>query len=199
MSVKSREAKVFAALALAMTAGVIILKALGNNPPSAGAFCLSDYTKVVPVEEAIEFRAGQSAASWGRIEISYSGTKAGNIQQLAFLSGLAEPEDINCHFVICNGLGGGDGQITTSEKWQRQWLVNPVRSKPETSNGVNRELPNHEQQSVEVEATIYICIIAEGKPTPPTNLQIKTTETLVEQLCRKFDIQPESVHYPNDW
>ena len=169
-----------------MTAGVIILKALGNNPPSAGAFCLSDYTKVVPVEEAIEFRAGQSAVQWGRIEIYYSGTKAGNIQQLAFLSGLAEPEDINCHFVICNGLGGGDGQIQTTEKWQRQWLV-------------NRELPNHEQQSVEVEATIYICIIAEGKPSRPTNLQIRRTEALAEELCRKFDIRSESIHYPNDW
>ncbi|HIJ52848.1 MAG TPA: hypothetical protein HPP66_06795 [Planctomycetes bacterium] len=186
MSVKSREAKVFAALALSMTAGVIILKALGNNPPSAGAFCLSDYTKVVPVEEAIEFRAGQSAVQWGRIEIYYSGTKAGNIQQLAFLSGLAEPEDINCHFVICNGLGGGDGQIQTSEKWQNQWLV-------------NHKWTNDEPRAVDGVPAIYICVIAEGKPTRPTNLQIKRTEALVEQLCRKFDIQSESIHYPNDW
>ena len=186
MSVRSREAKVFAALALAMTAGVIILKALGNNPPSAGAFCLSDYTKVVSVEEAIRFRAGQPTVLWDRIEITYSGTKAGNIQQLAFLSGLGEPEDINCHFVICNGLGGSDGQIQTTEKWLSQWQV-------------NRELANHEPENADEEPTIHICVIAEGKSDQPTDMQIQVTEALVAELCSKFDIRTESIHYPGNW
>jgi hypothetical protein len=186
MSVRSREAKVFAALALAMTAGVIILKALGNNPPSAGAFCLSDYTQAVSVEEAIGFRPGQPTVLWDRIKIIYSGTKAGNIQQLAFLSGLAEPEDINCHFVICNGLGGSDGQIQTTEKWRMQWPV-------------NRELLNHEIRNTTEEPTIHICVIAEGKPSRPTEMQIETTEALVAELCSKFDIRTESIHYPANW
>jgi hypothetical protein len=30
-------------------------------------------------------------------------------------------------------------------------------------------------------------------------LQIKTTEALVEQLCSKFDIRSESIHYPGNW
>ncbi len=40
MSDQSRVAKVLAALLVSMTTGAVVLMALGNNPPSAGAFCL---------------------------------------------------------------------------------------------------------------------------------------------------------------
>ncbi len=186
MIVESREAKVFAALAISMTVGVVILQSLGNNPPSAGAFCLSRYTREVPVEEAVLSRAAQPASLWSSIEIYYSGTMSGNIQQLAFLSGLGNPEDINCHYVICNGIGAGDGQIQPTEKWQRQ-------------QPVNRDWLNHEPQTASEKHTIFICVIADGETTRPTQMQIEITEALVEGLCRKFDIQSESIHYPSDW
>ncbi|MCJ7778774.1 MAG: hypothetical protein MUP16_10715 [Sedimentisphaerales bacterium] len=110
-----RVAKVLAALLISMTIGAIVLMALGNNPPSAGPFCLSSYYRLDPIGKAISSRAAQSSYRWNCIEIYYSATKAGNIEQLASLSGLASPEDINCHFVICNGLGAGDGQIQSTE------------------------------------------------------------------------------------
>lgn len=186
MIVESREAKVFVALAISMTVGVVILQSLGNHPPSAGAFCLSRYTRAVPVEEAVLSRAAQPASLWSGIEIYYSGTMSGNIQQLAFLSGLGNPEDINCHYVICNGLGAGDGQIQPTEKWQRQQPVNLdwLSHQPRTGNGGQ---------------TIFICVIADVKTARPTDLQIKMTEALVEGLCSKFDIQSESIHYPGGW
>jgi hypothetical protein len=28
---------------------------------------------------------------------------------------------------------------------------------------------------------------------------MKRTEALVEMLCRKFEITPDSVYYPSDW
>ena len=77
MLVQSREAKVFAALAVSMTVGVIILHALGNNPPSAGAFCLSSYTRVVSAEEAILTPRAQPAGTWKSIKIYYSQTTSG--------------------------------------------------------------------------------------------------------------------------
>jgi hypothetical protein len=184
--VESRKAKVFAALAVSMTVGVVILQALGNNPPSAGAFCLSRYTRAVPVEEATLSRASRPANFWGRIEIYYSGTDSGNIQQLAFLNGLANPDDIDCHYVICNGLGGGDGQIQPTEKWQRQQTV-------------IRDWMDQEPQPTGGGQTIFICVIADAKAARPTDLQIEMTETLVEKLCGKFDIPSESIHYPSDW
>ena len=180
MSIRSRQAKVFAALLVSITVGAIILKALGNNPPSAGAFCLSRYYRLDPVEKIIVSKAAQYAGRWSHIEIYYSGTKAGNIEQLTSVTGLASPEDLNCHFVVCNGLGGGDGQIQPTERWQRQWSIEPGRTWYGSSQ------------------TIRICAIADAAAVP-TDCQIKRIESLVESLCRKFRIKPDFVYYPGDW
>jgi hypothetical protein len=178
MSNQPRVAKVLAALLVSMTAGAIILMALGDNPPSAGVFSLSS---LIPVEKAIRSRTSQSQGRWDRIEVYYSGTKAGNIEQLASLGGLASAEDINCHFVVCNGLGGGDGQIQSTEKWQNQWSIIPGR----TWYGSGQ--------------TIRICVIADGKNARPTDYQRQMTHVLIDELSRKFGIRPEFVYYPGDW
>ena len=181
MSNQPRVVKVLAALLVSMTTGAIVLMALGNNPPSAGPFELSSYYSLDPVKKAILSQAAQSSGRWNSIEIYYSGTKAGNIEQLASLSGLASPEDINCHFVVCNGLGGNDGQIQSTEKWQKQWSLIPGRTW--YGNG----------------QTIRVCIIADGQTCRPTDSQIKRIQALVEVLSRKFDIQPEYIYYPSNW
>jgi hypothetical protein len=177
MSNQPRVAKVLAALLVSMTAGAIILMALGDNSPSAGVFSLSSR---IPVEKAIRSSAYQTPGRWSRIEIYYSGTKAGNIEQLASLSGLASVEDINCHFVICNGLGGGDGHIQSTEKWQRQWSIIPGRSWYGSGQ------------------TIRICVIADGKTTHPTDSQKRKSQVLVGELQRRFGIQSESIYYPGN-
>ena len=176
-----RVAKVLAVLLISMTVGTIVLMALGNNPPSKGPFSLASYFRLDPIEKIINSRAAQSSDRWNRIDIYYSGTKAGNIEQLASLSGLPSPEDINCHFVLCNGLGGNEGQIQTTEKWQKQWSATPGRIWYGTSQ------------------TIRICIVADGRTCHPTDCQIKRAEKLVEGLCRRFGITTESIYYPGDW
>ncbi|HUT30988.1 MAG TPA: N-acetylmuramoyl-L-alanine amidase [Sedimentisphaerales bacterium] len=181
MSSQPRVAKVLVALLVSMTSGAAVLMALGNNPPKAGPFCLANYYRLDPAEEAIVSQAAQYPKRWNSIEICYSGTRAGNIEQLASLTGLAGPEDINYHFCVCNGLGGGDGQIQTSEKWQRQWSIAPGRTWYGSSQ------------------TVRICVIADGKTVHPTDCQAKRTEALVEGLCRKFNIPPESIYCPGDW
>jgi len=181
MSNQPRVAKVLAALLLSMTIGAVILMALGNNPPSAGPFCLSAYYQLDPVDQALCSRIAQYPSRWNRIEIYYSGTRAGNIEQLASLRGLASPEDVNFHFCLCNGLGGSDGQIQTTEKWQRQWSIIPNQTWYGSSQ------------------TIRICVIADGQNFHPSDFQVKRTEALVEALCRKFDIQTQFIYYPSSW
>ncbi|HUW18155.1 MAG TPA: hypothetical protein VMW16_02520 [Sedimentisphaerales bacterium] len=181
MSNQPRVAKVLVALLISMTLGAIALMALGNNPPKAGPFCLASYYRLDPIEKAIVSRAAQTPGRWNSIEICYSGTRAGNVEQLASLSGLASPEDINYHFCLYNGLGGGDGQIQPTEKWQRQWSIVPGRTWYGSSQ------------------TIRICVIADGRTIRPTDCQIKRTEALAEGLCRKFSIAAQSVYYPSDW
>ena len=172
-----RVAKVLATLLASMTTGAIVLMAMGHNPPSAGPFSLWTYYSLDPVKKAISSHADQSTNNWNSIEIYYSGTKTGNIEQLASLSGLVNPDDIDCHFCLYNGFGGSDGQIQTTEKWQKQSLA--------TSAGSNK--------------TIRICIIADGKTKHPTDCQLKRIQVLVEALCKKFHIQFSSIDYPSEW
>jgi len=181
MSNQSRLTKVLAALLLSMTVGAVALMALGNNPPSAGAFCLASYYRLDPVAEALISQAPQTPDRWNSIEIYYSGTSAGNIEQLASLSGLPRPQDINCHFCLCNGFGGRDGLIQTAERWHRQWSIMPGR----TWYGSGQ--------------TIRICVVGDSSEKRPTGCQIRRLETLVENLCRRFEILPDSVYYPGDW
>lgn len=181
MSNQPRIAKVLAALLVSMTLGAIVLMTLGGNPPSAGPFCLSSYYRLDAIDKTITSETTQSPDRWNCIEIYYSSTNAGNIEQLASLSGLTSPEDLNCHFVICNGLGASDGQIQSTEKWQKQWSSVPGQTWYGTSQ------------------TIRICAIAGGETNSPTNLQIKRVEALVEALSRKFNIQPECIYYPSNW
>ena len=181
MSNQPRVAKVLVVLLVSMTTGAIVLMALGNHPPSAGAFCLSTYYRLDPVQQAVDSRVTQAQGRWESIEVYYSGSKAGNIEQLASLSGLASSDDINCHFVVCNGLGGNDGQIQTTEKWQNQWSVIPDH----TWYGSSR--------------TIRICIVADGKNIRSTDTQIKRTEALVDALSHKFSVAPAKIFFPNNW
>jgi hypothetical protein len=162
-----------------MTVCAIVLMALGNNAPSAGPFSLTAYTTLNEVD--ISSQSPQSPERWDRIEVFYSRTKAGNVQQLASLEGLSNPEDINCHFCICNGLGGTDGQVQPTERWQRQWACIPGQTWYGTSK------------------TIRICVIADGKTTLPTDYQRRRLMTLVDTLCKKFDIKHNSVFYPGSW
>jgi len=174
---QARVAKVLATLLASMTTGAIILMALGHNPPSAGPFSLWTYYSLDPVNKAISSRSVQNNDSWDSIKIYYSGTKTGNIEQLASLTGLSSPEDINCHFCIYNGFGGRDGQIQTTKKWQKESLVN----------------------SADGNKTIRICIIADGKTKHPTDCQLKRIQVLVEALCKKYHIQFGSIEYPGEW
>ena len=181
MSNQPRMVKVLAALLVSMTAGAILLMALGSNPPSAGPFCLASYYRLGPIEKTIVSRAGQTPDRWNSIEVYYSGTMSGNVEQLAAMNGLAGPAYLNCHFCVCNGLGEKDGFIQSTEKWQRQWSIIPGSTWYGSAQ------------------TIRVCVVADASNARPTNLQMKRTQTLVESLSRKFDIQPRQVYYPSDW
>jgi hypothetical protein len=94
--------KALVMLLVSMTAGAMLLMTLGDNPPSAGAFCLSSYYRLASPDQAVASRTLQILGRWQRIEICYSGTRGGNIEWLAYLQGLARLQDLECHFVLCN-------------------------------------------------------------------------------------------------
>ena len=199
MRMQSREKKVFLILGISITLGAIILNALGHNPPSAGAFCLSRYNLLGSVEKAILSRADQSHNYWNRIEIQYSNTESGNIEQLATLSNLKSPDHVPYHFIICNGNGGHDGLIQPTEKWQRQ---SPILVQPSRDRLFLAEPSKNDKQDshyIISEQTIYICVIANSETSLPTNFQVKRAEELAGELSRKFNIRPGCIKYPDSW
>lgn len=175
MSNQPRVVKVLAALLISMTTGAVVLMALGDNPPSAGPFCLSAYYRLDSVDHAVYSRIAPTANRWRSIEIAFSGTKGGNIQRLAAARGLSDPANLNCHFLIGNGIGANDGEIQTTESWLNQ-----------------RSIPPGDER------TICICLVGNGVSSLATDYQLKRLETLLESLCRKFDIPAEAVYLPRD-
>jgi len=180
MSNQPRVVKVLAALLISMTTGAVVLMALGNNPPSAGPFCLSTYYRLDSVEHALRSEADQSANRWDSIEIFFSATQGGNIGRLAAAQRLPSAADINCHFVLCNGVGASDGEIQTTANWQ---LQRSVRHSASAQGG---------------QRTIRICLIGNGVSALPTDYQLKRLEALLEALCRRFNIVPDAVYLPRD-
>jgi len=163
-----------------MTVGAVVLMALGNNPPSAGPFCLSTYYRLDSIDHALRSRVSQSNQRWNSIEICFSETKGGNIGRLAAAQGLRSAADLNCHFVVCNGNGAGDGEIQTTESWQRQAPVRRGSTRPGS------------------DPTICICLIGNGVSALPTDYQLKRLEMLLDALCRRFDISADDVYLPRD-
>jgi len=192
MGAQSRETKVLVALLVSIIAGALVLNAMGYNPPAAGAFCLSRYYRLAPVGKAVACDAAQDRGRWKRVEIFCSGGPVAE-QTAEVVPPGAEPAepvigDVEsaCHFVIHNGRTGYDGQIDATEYWQRQWSVN--------------RRANLDMQSAPADAlTIFVCLAMDSQTDRATDFQIKRAESLVEELCRRFNISLDSIHYPDTW
>jgi len=203
MTVQSRQTKVLVALLVSIITGALVLNALGYNPPSAGAFCLSRYYRLAPVEKAVICEAAQYRGRWRRVEIFCSQTGRDGLARQTYggqeqpvtdvraggtdsSSGVGGGENADCHFVIHNGRSGQDGGIEATEYWKKQWSV-------------NRQSDEGVQPALGDALTVFICLVTDGKIDRPTDFQVKRAEALVEELCGRFNIWPESVHYPDTW
>ncbi len=158
-----------------MTIGALVLMALDHQGPSAGAYSLSSYLRLDPVEEVVRNTVRAEAADWGRIEVVYSYTSGGNAEELALLTALGDGGPSEFHFVVCNGHGGNDGQVQAGTYWQNQQMCS---SRSET---------------------IRVCVISDAQGDGLTDSQRQRTGALVESLSRTFDINPGRIRYPIDW
>ena len=174
MAGHNRTVAVLFVLLVAMTGGALVLMSLDNYAPSAGAYSLSSYLSLNPVEQVVRDTVEAVPAKWAGIEVFYSQTPAGNLKELSLLSSLAGNQAAQFHFLVCNGNGDKDGCIETSAQWQQQVVAG--------QDGI-----------------IRICIIADGKTTLATNSQIQRTYTLVETLSQTFNISPRQIRYPGNW
>jgi len=195
MTAQSRQTKVLITLLISIVLCTMILNVLGHNPPSAGAFCLSRYYSLAPVEKLVQSRQVRHQGYFRWIEIYYSDDGSADqvafgsnmpARQLASLGCTSGREDIDCHFIIHNGYNDIDGKIEPTEKWKKQ-----LPAMPRSDDNIR-----HTTQS---EQTVYIRIEIDGRKTQPTNFQIKRLYVLVEELCKELNINSNSVFFPNNW
>lgn len=190
MTAQSRQTKVLVALLVSIITGALILNALGYNPPSAGAFCLSRYYRLAPVEKSVVCEVAQYRGRWRRIEIYCSGSSAeqargsglAGIRPAESLSDAAAGLSSHCHFIIWNARR--DGQIDATEHWKNQ-------------RSTSRQARDDVRPELGDALTIFICLVTDRQTDRPTDFQVKRAEALVEELCRRFNIWPESVRYPD--
>lgn len=168
----NRTVLVLFSLTVSMTFGALVLMALDKHTPSGGAYSLASYLRLDSIEEAALRPITSTPAAWNRIEVYYSNTAGGNVEDLALVSGLRESSRDGFHFVVCNGSGGQDGMIECSGNWKNQVV----------SNGV-----------------IRVCVVADRQMNPTTDCQIRRTTALVDTLSRNFNIHPQQIRYPIDW
>ncbi|MDD5135191.1 MAG: hypothetical protein PHP01_07260 [Phycisphaerae bacterium] len=175
-----RAAKILICLVVAMTAGAALLMTLDHQSIPAGVFSLASYSSLGPIADIIHAKEATNRNRWNKIEVFYSNTKGGNLEQMASLSGLTSSDDLNFHFLVCNSLGAVDGQIQPTEKWINQWSALPGGIWYGSST------------------TIRICIISETNKTA-SDYQISRAEELIDALSRKFNILPSNIVHPKDW
>jgi len=174
MSVETRDAKVFAVLLVSMTLGAVTLMLLGNNPPKAGAFCLSSYRQLNPVDQVLRTTKRISEDRWNRIKIRCRPLQsAGTAVENGHFGNIDD-----YHFLVCNGVAGNNGQIIATSKWQNQHSI---------SRG---------QRLVESSQTIRICIMMLEDLPELTDFQVQRVQELVDALAEKFSIRAESISYP---
>ncbi len=193
MTSQTRTSRVLIALILSMTIGAVVLMALDNGGPLRGAWSLVNYLKLNPIEGSVSGATANGVQTWDCIEVFYSNTGRGNVRELALLHGLRTGQDLNAHFVICNGLIAEeengltksnqtkDGEIQPTERWQVQ--------KPCLPDGRWRG-------SVD---TIRICVVADGIGTLPTETQGTRTADLVRFLRKEFKISRKQVIWTANW
>jgi hypothetical protein len=196
MTAQSRQTKVLFVLLFSIVLCTIILNILGHNPPSAGAFCLSQYYSLAPVEQSINLLEVQRPRYFKWIEIYYSkdnsscriysGSNTLRVEQSGSLNNISSQQDFGCHFIIHDGHSGTDGEIEPTENWKMQL---PIKHRPD----------NKIRRAWQCEQTIYICIVVDSQSALPTNIQIKRLCVLVEGLRRELNIKSDSVIYPNNW
>ncbi len=173
MAGQNRTVAVLFALLAAMTVGAMVLMTLDQYAPGAGAYSLSSYLRLDPVEQVVKNTLQTAPAQWDGIEVFYSRTRAGNVDELPLLISLSGGQAEQFHFLVCNGNGAEDGHIQTTPQWRQQ-------------------------AAAEQSGTIRICVVGDSR-TPLTNSQIQRTNDLVENLSRTFNIGPRRIRYPANW
>ncbi len=172
MSAKNRTVKIWASLVASMTIGAIVLMALDNQKIAAPAFSLSSFQKLENIDRIIENAIKAEKAPYNCVDIDYSNTIGGTIDNIALSMGTTNPAKADFHFLIGNGDGAPDGEILITQRWESQQLCNDNSGK------------------------IKILVVSDGFSVRPTETQVKRLASLLNTIARKYKIKSSNISQP---
>lgn len=169
-SSSTRRFWVIVGLGSSLTATALFLEMVSPPPLAAQASLASEQSEITTrVDESLH---PADSPDWKYIYIHHSKTPDGDARTLAHpQNGLGD------HFLIGNGAGLADGEITRSQRWYQQLPPLP----PAGAGEVDRRC-------------ISICVVGDFGRTRPTAAQLKQLGHLVSKLQADYSIPAGSVY-----
>lgn len=129
----------------------------------------------VTLEQSIDVRFSRP---WKYIVIHHSATPSGSACVFDRMHRERGFDELGYHFVICNGIDAADGAIEIGGRWHRQkWGAH-------TGNTPGNEYNLY---------GIGICVVGDFRDRLPTPRQLAALKSLVEQLARRYGVEPRHI------
>ncbi len=159
----------------------ILPAAVAESPVRAADRPLRTVDPAEAAEDAMALPSGVAVRPWKFIVIHHSGTDQGSVAAIhrehrsrRDRSGRAWL-GIGYHFVIGNGHGMADGQISSTFRWKQQLHGAHSGSLPYNDRGIG------------------ICLIGNFEKSPPTSAQVASVSRLIGRLTREYGIPSDGV------
>lgn len=182
----SRTQAVWASLLVAMTGVGGLLMLLENRPALSGAgipfVALTTPVADDTIQSVFETRP-VVPGKWRGIVVHHSGSAFGSAETLTKEHNDRGFRGLGYHFVISNGQGAADGEVSIGYRWKDQLP------------GVHVVGPLAEQFNRE---TIGICLIGDGERRPFTDRQLASLARLVAFLSDGLEIPAQGVYLSRD-
>ena len=156
---------------------VLILRATGpasfRHTPHPSRGMKSGY--VSNLDPLVATDPGVSAGRWDYIVLHHSAADHGSAEIFDEAHRERGWRGLGYHFVIGNGNGQGDGEITRGWRWATQEAGAHSNSTEYNAHGIG------------------ICLVGNFNAHPPTSAQIEAAGALIAKLCRQHHIPPQNV------
>lgn len=171
---------VWASLLASMTCvGGLLLASEGNPRPSALPPAVElTRTDAASMSDVLVTPTPLDHERWQGIVIHHSGSVSGSADSIARAHEEQGLRGLGHHFVISNGRGAPDGEVTVGYRWSQQLPGAHAL-------GANAEWYNLH--------TISICLVGDGDQRGFSELQLQRLVELVSTLQQEFGLDPERV------
>ncbi len=122
-----------------------------------------------------------SARSWDFVVIHHSATSSGSVESIHYEHRSRRDRSgnpwlgIGYHFVIGNGMGMADGQISPTFRWKQQIHGAHSGSLPHNDRGIG------------------ICLIGNFEESPPSPAQLAAVTELIRHIAKRYGIPPTRI------